>query len=68
VPDARRTEAELQEGSRGDKSRHATGEARNSEFPVSQGGMNQESSHNKHNDPGQPGHKPQQHSKAEERR
>jgi hypothetical protein len=42
-------------------------EARQSEFPVSQGGMNQESHHNKHNDPGQSGHKPQKHSEAEEK-
>jgi hypothetical protein len=34
-------------------------EARSSEFPVSQRGMNQESDHNKHNDRGQKGHKPQ---------
>jgi hypothetical protein len=43
-------------------------DARQSEMPVSRGGMNQESSHNKHNDPGQSGHKPQQHSPAEEKR
>ena len=42
-------------------------EARQSEFPVSQGGMNQESDHNKHNDPGQSGHKPQKHTEAEEK-
>ena len=42
-------------------------DARQSEFPVSRGGMNQESDHNKHNDAGQPGHKPQQHSPAEEK-
>jgi hypothetical protein len=36
-------------------------DARQSEFPVSRGGMSQESQHNKHNDRGQPGHKPQQH-------
>ena len=42
-------------------------EARQSEFPVSQGGMNQESDHNKHNDTGQRGHKPQKHSPAEEK-
>lgn len=35
-------------------------EARQSEFPVSRGGMHQESQHNKHNDPGQSGHKPQE--------
>jgi hypothetical protein len=33
-------------------------EARQSEFAVSRGGLNQESHHNKHNDPGQSGHKP----------
>ena len=42
-------------------------EARQSEFPVSRGGMNQESDHNKHNDSGQPGHKPQKHTAAEEK-
>jgi hypothetical protein len=40
--------------------------ARQSELPVSQQGMNQESDHNKHNDPGQSGHKPQKHSEAEQ--
>ena len=34
-------------------------DARQSEFAVSRGGMHQESQHNKHNDPGQSGHKPQ---------
>ena len=42
-------------------------EARSSEFPVSRGGLNQESDHNKHNDPGQGGHKPQKHGPAEEK-
>lgn len=32
-------------------------EARQSEFPVSRGGLNQESDHNKHNHAGQSGHK-----------
>jgi len=41
--------------------------ARESEFPVSQPGMNQESDHNKHNDPGQSGHKPQQSTVFEEK-
>jgi hypothetical protein len=41
--------------------RQNTPAARQSEFPVSRQGMNQESSHNKHNDPGQSGHKPQDH-------
>jgi hypothetical protein len=42
-------------------------DARQSEFPVSRHGMNQESDHNKHNDGGQTGHKPQQHTPAEEK-
>ena len=33
-------------------------QARQSEFTVSRGGLNQESDHNKHNDAGQSGHKP----------
>jgi hypothetical protein len=42
--------------------------ARQSEMPVSRRGMNQESrDHNKHNNPGQSGHKPQKHSPAEEK-
>ena len=42
--------------------------ARQSEFPVSRGGLNQESrDHNKHNNAGQGGHKPQQHSPAQEK-
>ncbi len=36
-----------------------TPDTRESEMKVSRGGMNQESRHNKHNDPGQPGHGPQ---------
>ena len=36
-----------------------TPRARQSEFSISRGGMNQESDHNKHNDKGQSGHKPQ---------
>ena len=42
--------------------------ARRSEMPVSHRGMNQESrDHNKHNDRGQTGHKPQKHGPAEEK-
>jgi hypothetical protein len=40
---------------------------RQSEMPVSHRGMNQESDHNKHNDPGQSGHKPQKFSQANEK-
>lgn len=42
--------------------------ARQSEFQVSRGGLNQESHHNKHNRGGQEGHEPQQHTRAEEKR
>ena len=43
-------------------------DARQSEMPVSRGGMNQESrDHNKHNHGGQDGHGPQDHSPAEEK-
>jgi hypothetical protein len=42
-------------------------EARQSEFPVTQRGMNQESDHNKHNDQGQSGHKRQKHTEAQEK-
>jgi hypothetical protein len=42
--------------------------ARQSEFPTSRGGMHQESrDHNKHNDPGQLGHKPQEPTRAQEK-
>ncbi len=43
-------------------------EMRASEFNVSRAGMGQESrQHNKHNNSGQSGHKPQKHSPAEEK-
>jgi hypothetical protein len=42
-------------------------DARQSEFPVSQGGMHQESDHNNHNNSGQTGHKPQKHSAAQQK-
>lgn len=41
-------------------------EKRQSEFPVSEQGMNQESQDNKHNNEGQSGHKAQKHTPAEE--
>ncbi len=39
----------------------------NREFPISGRGLHQESEHNKHNDPGQTGHKPQQHGPSEQK-
>lgn len=58
-PDARKAEqggAPMVEDAGARRPKH---DARQSEFPVSRGGLNQESQHNKHNDPGQSGHKPQ---------
>ena len=61
-------EADTRRGTaRGDAKSIKHPEARQSEFPVSRGGMNQESDHNKHNDPGQSGHKPQKHNEAEQK-
>ena len=44
-------------------------QTRDSAPPASVGGQNQESrDHNKHNNPGQPGHAPQRHGPGEEKR
>ena len=61
VPDARRRDPA------GERAPDPDRDKRQSEFAVSRGGVNQESQHNKHNDPGQSGHKPQEHSPAEEK-
>ena len=65
VPDARRTEADLRV--RHDTAHIARGGVRETEFPVSRGGLHQESDHNKHNHQGQAGHKPQKPEPAEEK-
>lgn len=66
MPDARRVGAET--GETGASLPHETHpEARQSEFAVSAQGVAQESDHNKHNNGGQAGHKPQKHSAAEEK-
>ena len=67
VPDARRTEAALPHAA--DDAAHPTKRpGREAEFPVSRSGMNQESrNHNKHNHPGQSGHKSQRHTPAEQK-
>jgi hypothetical protein len=67
VPDARLISAGLRKTPEGDH-RTPDGKSRRSEFPISQGGMHQESEHNKHNDQGQSGHKPLDQSPAEEKR
>jgi len=67
VPDARRTETTVERGGR-DAAHQFRRRVRASEFPVSRGGVNQESrDHNKHNRPGQRGHKPQRHRPAEQK-
>ena len=67
LPDSRQMEAALARAEVDrTTSRPVNPQARQSEFAVSQHGVNQESHHNKHNDGGQAGHKPQQHGRAEE--
>ena len=67
VPDARQVETSLVPDDGATPTLKKPG-ARQSEFPISAGGLNQESDHNKHNDAGQEGHKPQEHSPAEEKK
>ncbi|WP_246175668.1 hypothetical protein [Bradyrhizobium paxllaeri] len=59
VPDARQVEDDIARTQRDGGANIAKREGRQSEFAVSRGGLNQESQHNKHNHPGQSGHKPQ---------
>ena len=59
VPDARRIQEEIARTQRGGGAKAAKRGGRQSEFAVSRAGLNQESQHNKHNHPGQSGHKPQ---------
>jgi len=67
VPDARLTEASLNRTGRDERAHLPKENARQSDFPVSRGGLNQESDHNKHNNPGQSHHKPQQPGPAEQK-
>jgi hypothetical protein len=59
VPDARQIEEEAARTQHDGGAKTAKRSGRQSEFPVSRGGLNQESQHNKHNHSGQSGHKPQ---------
>ena len=68
VPDARQMDAELDQTGLDVKAHRPEKGARQSEFPVSQGGLHQESDHNKHNHSSQPGHKPQKPEVAQEKR
>jgi len=66
-PDARELDRALDREPAHQAGHHARAEARRSEFPVSRTGLNQESDHNKHNDPGQSGHKPQKPSVSQQK-
>ena len=68
VPDARRIEQELAAAARSAPQPPADRDARQSEFPLSRGGLARESrDHNTHNHPGQGGDRRQQHSPAGEK-
>jgi hypothetical protein len=67
VPGARLTEQSLNRTVRDDAVHKANAGVRQSEWPVSRGGMNQESDHNKHSDRGQGGHKPQKPKPAQQK-
>jgi hypothetical protein len=58
-PDERQLGSELVRAQAGSAKSPKYPEARQSEFSVSRGGLNQESQHNKHNHENQRGHKPQ---------
>jgi hypothetical protein len=58
VPDHRRTEADMQRASAEAPARVPRRTRRQSDFPVSRRGVNQESAHNKHNDPPRGASKP----------
>lgn len=59
VPDGRQMEQQAARTQHDGSARAPRRGGRQSEFAVSRGGLNQESQHNKHNNPGQSGHKPQ---------
>lgn len=61
------TDGNRNDAASGERAHIPASEPRDSEFAVSRGGVHQESEHNKHNNPGQSGHKPQQHDAAESR-
>ena len=67
VPDRRQADMALEQAAENKTNLQHKPAARESEFPVSWRGMNQESDHNKHNDPGRSGEKPQQPTVLEEK-
>ena len=68
MPDERQMEQASSDPAAGEHAHPLDRDARQSEFPISQRGMNQETrGQNKHNKGGQSGHKPQKHTPAEEK-
>lgn len=67
VPSPDRSDAEKQADAIAGTAKVPRREGRQSEFPVSSGGMNQESDHNKHNRQTQQGHKPQRPEPAQQK-
>lgn len=67
VPDARQVEQATGHNPEDNRVHHADAAVRQSAFPVSRGGLSQESDHNKHNDRGQTGHKPPKPMPAQEK-
>jgi hypothetical protein len=67
VPSPNRSGAQKQAKVEMGTAKVARREGRQSEFPISSGGMNQESDHNKHNHQTQPGHAPQTPEQAQEK-
>jgi hypothetical protein len=67
VPSPDRSDAEKQADAVLGSAKVARRGGRESEFPVSSGGMNQESDHNKHNFQTQQNHKPQMPEPAQEK-
>jgi hypothetical protein len=67
VPSANRSDADRQAEAVAGSAKVARKGGRQSEFPISSGGMNQESDHNKHNHQTQSGHKPQVPEPAQEK-
>lgn len=68
VPDARELDRALGRNVEDTAIHRPQPEARHSEYAVSRGGLNQESDHNKHNDPGQSGHKPPKQMPAQQKK
>lgn len=67
VPDARQVEQAFGHNPEDTSVHRLNPKARQSAFAVSRGGLNQESDHNKHNHPGQSGHKPPKPMRAQEK-